>query len=389
MLLFGFSFLVRSDDSPNDFRINQGWALEHPKNRINGLVLTGEAGQPTSASLRLSEIHRTVRRGDTFSGIVSRLEDISAEEVRFWLKVARVYPNLSRIHPDRGLVFLVDSERAQISGLQYEVSATDVLTLRRDGSEIIGALESLPVTTEVRVTDGRIQTSLYQAAVDGGVPYSVISSFIDIFSWEIDFTRDIRPGYRFRVAYSVTHDSRARGFRGGRVLAAEIQSNRGLLQAVYFEDENGGSGYYAPDGKPLSRAFLRYPLEFTRISSQFMRSRFHPVLGVRKPHLGVDFAAPVGTPVRAIGHGQIEVAHWNGGNGRFVKITHKAGLASSYSHLRSIAPEIRPGAVVQRGQLIGTVGASGLVTGPHLHFALYRKGFYVNPMKFHLPSARG
>jgi murein DD-endopeptidase MepM/ murein hydrolase activator NlpD len=157
--------------------------------------------------------------------------------------------------------------------------------------------------------------------------------------------------------------------------------------AIYFEADDDGGGYYTPEGHSFGRSFLRYPVEFTRISSQFTSSRFHPLLGINRPHLGVDFAAPMGTPVRAIAAGRVEYAGWHGGSGRYVRIDHDSSLESSYSHLHSIAPGVRAGGRVQVGQLIGYVGASGLATGPHLHFALYRDGVYVNPMTVKLPVA--
>lgn len=386
-LLLGFSFLVRTADSSNDFRRDQDWVLERLRNRIEQSVATREEAEVASEPGPFVEVRRTVRRGDTFTGILQGLGEAGPEEARFWVKAARLYPQLARLRPDRDLVFLIDPAEETVSGLQYAISPSEILSLRREDDGIVGAVEKLPTTTEVRVAGGRIETSLYRAAVDGGVPDSVVSSFVDVFSWEVDFTRDVRRGDEFRVAYEVIHDGNGGGLRGGRVLAAEIDTGRRQLQAVYFDDGTERGSYYAPDGKSLGRGFLRYPLEFTRISSQFTRSRFHPVLGVRRPHFGVDFAAPVGTPIRAIGPGRIATAGWKGGNGRFVKIEHHSGIASSYSHLRSIANGIRPGARVERGQVIGTVGASGLATGPHLHFAMYRNGVYVNPMRFQLPSS--
>jgi murein DD-endopeptidase MepM/ murein hydrolase activator NlpD len=238
----------------------------------------------------------------------------------------------------------------------------------------------------VRVASGAIDSNLYASATREGVPESVVSTLVDIFGWEIDFTTDLQPGDTFRVAYEDRPHADGVAARGGRLLAAELNVQGKAWDAIYFEADDDGGNYYSRDGQPFGRALLRYPVEFTRISSQFVSSRFHPVLGVRRPHLGVDFAAPFGTPIRAIAAGRVEYAGWRGGSGRFIKIDHGSGLESSYSHLSSIGREIRPGTQVQVGQMIGKVGASGLATGPHLHFALYRNGVYVNPMTMKLPA---
>ncbi|MGH7818145.1 MAG: M23 family metallopeptidase [Candidatus Binatia bacterium] len=377
-----FSAIVRSADSSSSFRIDHSQVLEGLKARID------ESTPPTAVvAPELREVREVVRRGDTFGHVLRRVAIIADAETSRWLAAGRRYPSLSRLQPDHVFTFLVPSGTDRLAGLQYEISADSMLVMREDGDRIVADVERLPRMLDVRVASGTIETNLYAAAIRRGVPDSVISAIVDIFSWDIDFTSDLRSGDTFRVAWEETHDGSGGRVERGRVLAAEVGSRNRFLQAVYFEAADEGGNYYDTTGRPLGRAFLRYPLEFTRISSQFTSSRFHPVLGVRRPHLGVDFAAPIGTPVRAIGSGRARYAGWKGGSGRFVKIDHGSGLESSYSHLKSIGRGLRAGARVQMGEVIGTVGASGLATGPHLHFALYRKGVYVNPMKVQLPTS--
>ncbi|MGH7857474.1 MAG: peptidoglycan DD-metalloendopeptidase family protein [Candidatus Binatia bacterium] len=377
-----FSAIVRSADSSSRFEIDQAEVLEGLKARIEESTPPTVIGAP-----ELREVREAVRRGDTFGHVLRRVAIIGDSEISRWLAASRKHPSLSRLQPDHVFTLVVPSGTDRLAGLQYEISPDSMLVMREDGDRILAHVERLPRMLDVRVATAAIESNLYASAVRAGVPDSVISSVVDIFGWEIDFTSDLRIGDSFRVAWEQYHDGNGGRVASGRVLAAELVSLKRSLRAVYFEAADDGGSYYDPTGRPFSRAYLRYPVEFTRISSQFTHSRFHPVLGVRRPHLGVDFAAPIGTPVRAIGGGKVRYAGWKGGSGRFVKIDHGAGLESSYSHLKSIGGGIRAGARVQMGQVIGSVGASGLATGPHLHFALYRNGIYVNPMKVALPAA--
>ena len=228
------------------------------------------------------------------------------------------------MQPGRHFAFLLPSGTDQLAGLQYEVSPEATLVMRKDGDEITAQVERLPRMVDTRVVSGVIESSLYAAAARRGVPDSVISSLVDIFGWEIEFSSDLESGDTFRVAYEEKRDAVGRA-QGGRVIAAEVVVGGKRWDAVYFEDADDGGSYYTPEGKPFGRAFLRYPLEFTRITSQFTSSRFHPLLGISRPHLAVDFAAPIGTPVRAIASGRVVYAGWNGGSGRYIRIDHGSG----------------------------------------------------------------
>jgi murein DD-endopeptidase MepM/ murein hydrolase activator NlpD len=202
-----------------------------------------------------------------------------------------------------------------------------------------------------------------------------------VFGWELDLESGLRAGDSFRVLYEniwLTGESRP---ETGKVLAAQLTTRGRLYTAVYFEDADGRGGYYRPDGHPVSRELLRYPVEFTEITSEFSRRRRHPITRRARPHLGVDFAAPVGTPVRAVADGNVSEAGWDrSGLGRCVRVTHPSGLASTYGHLSRVAAGLATGSRVERGQVVGWVGATGLATGPHLHFSLHREGEYVDPL---------
>jgi murein DD-endopeptidase MepM/ murein hydrolase activator NlpD len=277
---------------------------------------------------------------------------------------------------------------AELSLLKPElpIDPSEMLVPREDSSGWAVMHAAAPLERRVRTAAGEIVTTFARAAAAAGVPEVVVSQVADVLGWEFDFTKDLEPGARFRIAYEerVQHGARI----DGRLLAAEIQSGGKWHDVYYFAPERGQAGYYDGDGRALGTAFLRYPVAYTRISSGFMARRFHPVLRVHRPHYGVDFAAPIGTPVRAVASGIVERAGWYGGNGRFVKLRHDAAHKTGYAHLSGIAPGIRAGMLVTKGQTIGYVGMSGRATGPHLHFAMYIDGRYADPLKAELPRSR-
>ena len=234
--------------------------------------------------------------------------------------------------------------------------------------------------------EGEITSSLFEAIAAQDEGESLIMDFADIFAWEIDFFMDPQPGDRFRIV--VEKDYVGETFaRYGRILYAEYQSAGRRREAIYYQGDRKRGDYYNADGQSLRKAFLRSPLKFTRISSGYSRNRKHPILGVRRPHLGIDYAAPTGTPVWAIGDGTVILCGWNGGYGKQVIIRHRNGHESMYGHLSRFGPGIRKGKTVQQKQVVGYVGSTGLSTGPHLDFRLRRNQAFVNPLRQISPRA--
>jgi murein DD-endopeptidase MepM/ murein hydrolase activator NlpD len=199
-----------------------------------------------------------------------------------------------------------------------------------------------------------------------------------IFAWQIDFSRDLRTGDEFRILYErlVRPDGTA---RSGRVLSAQFNVNSRDYEAYAFVPGNSSEDYFDRAGESLRRAFLRAPLQYRRISSAFSTSRFHPVLGVNRPHHGIDYAATTGTPVRATADGTIRRAGWDNGYGNVIDISHTRGYQTRYAHLQRFASGIRPGGRVQQGDVIGYVGMTGLATGPHLHYEFHSNGRPIDP----------
>ena len=247
-----------------------------------------------------------------------------------------------------------------------------------------GAEGPTPAPAGVRVAIGKVFVSLPLSARLARVPQSVVSQLSDAIDRNLALRHEIPSGAEFRLAYTQSSDAAAGG--DYQLLALQIEGRDRWHDSYYFADRDGG-GFFDRAGRRTGRIHSRFPVQFTRISSGFSEARFHPLLNVTRPHYGVDFAAPVGTPVRAVARGRVLEAGWQGGNGRFVKLRHHGEIVTGYAHLVRIVPSVHPGARVRRGQIIGYVGASGLATGSHLHFVVYRDGQYVDPLRVRFPGA--
>jgi murein DD-endopeptidase MepM/ murein hydrolase activator NlpD len=348
----------------------------------------GEAESGTSIlpGAEIREVNEIVKSGDTLPAIFHRL-GIADGDVTHWMTAAKRHRSLVDLEPAHALAFLLPRGTDRLAALQYEIADDAVLVLHEDHGAITGRVERLPSLAVAQVVAGTIESSFYASARRAGVPDSVISRFVDIFGWDVDFRCDVRRGDSFRISYETEDPDANPPATTQRIVAAELIVQGRVWRAVRFEAEDEGPRYYSPEGRPYGRAFLRYPLEFSRISSIFADARMHPILRIVRPHHGVDFAAPFGTPIRAIGAGTVSMAHWDGGFGRTVRIDHGVGLSSQYSHMSKIAQGIHAGVRVKAGQVIGTVGATGLATGPHCHFALWRNGTYIDPLTAELPAA--
>ena len=398
-----------SDGPPSGARkggLLSEYALAWIKQR-NGLL--AYAPQPdrngggTRPALALDDAERVTHKlksGEHLWGVLRRyvLDD---GERRLWLTAVQQHKQVrklgtgSRIHMyfeapanGNGNGAAGSKGAGRIQALEVALRSNLRLTWYRGEQGILFYRDEVPYRQEVKSVSGRIAEgsgSLYASAKRAGVDVGVISRIVDILGWDIDFRRDLRSGDAYRVLYR-------RKFRPGNagsvevhVLAVEFVNRGRKHTAVYFEGADGAGHYYDARGRSVSRSFLRYPLEFRRISSRFSKSRFHPVLKVRRPHLGVDFAARTGTPVRSVGDGRVTHAKWKGGYGRMVEVTHGTAMKTRYAHLRRYGPGIRRGVSVKKGQTIGYVGCSGLCTGPHLHFEMWQNDRYIDPLRAKIP----
>jgi len=331
------------------------------------------------------EVHHTIRSGETISQVLAEL-GVDALEIDQWVKAAAKKHSLNRIYAGQDVRLLIHGPKTQLLRLQLEANSQQMLVAERTADGVQARLEQIRYEDGIRVAGAEIDHSLYMAAQSQAVPDKIISDMAEVLGWDINLGRELVPGSRFRVVYEEKTRVDTGEVSAGRLLAVELTNRSKKYEGFYFKTPDGSrSGYYDRKGESLGRAFLRYPVAFSRISSQFTTKRFHPVLKRNIPHYGVDFAAATGTPVRAVADGKVLKAGWYGGNGRFVKLRHDSVYESGYAHLSRIASSVREGRSVKQGQIIGYVGSTGLATGPHLHFALYRYGKYIDPLHTKLP----
>ena len=279
------------------------------------------------------------------------------------------------------------SPEGDITGLRKKLDKGSVLLLDGNSTAGYSATITEPAVDQVSKTaSGVIYSSLAVDARLHNVPAEVVDGLIDLLGGTIEFRRDIQPGDTFSVTYMEHQAEDGRIVKNGPITSASIVSQGRLHAAIGYAGKDGKIRYYDKEGKPLGNYFLRYPLKFSRISSVFTDSRLHPILGVKRPHHGVDFAAPVGTPVRAVGPGSVVYAGNGGYAGNMVQIKHNSKYSTAYLHLSKIKSGLKKNSLVQRGEVIGYVGSTGLSTGPHLDFRLTVNNKYVNPLQVGLPQ---
>ena len=338
-----------------------------------------------SASNATESYWREVRieRGDTIASILQRLQidDASASQVLQRTSEARL---LSRLIPGR-TIRAHTTAAGQLLALRY-LNGTQLLKIDREGDALVVSEGAAEVETRLHMRSGEIRSSLFAATDAAGMSDAVASQIAEVFSTDIDFHRDLRKGDRFAAVYEVQYHQ-GELVKTGRLLSAEFVNNGKTFQAVWFQNPDGEGGYYTPDGKNIRKAFLRSPLEFSRISSGFTISRFHPVLQTWRAHKGVDYAAPTGTRVRATGDGIIEFVGRQGGYGNLVVLRHQSKYTTWYGHLSGFAPGMQKGKRIVQGDVIGFVGSTGIATGPHLHYEFRTNDVHQDPLRVAMPPA--
>jgi murein DD-endopeptidase MepM/ murein hydrolase activator NlpD len=328
----------------------------------------------------------TLNNGQTLSGLLLEA-GLPNDQVHAALaSLSRRY-NLRNLPVGQRVAFLYKENEAT----QRPDSFEGMFFQTRDDKEIKVTRTESAYRTEVadRVLFGRkavaigtIRSSLFQSAAQAGLPEGLVIPYVELFAWDLDFTRDIRAGDRFEVLFEQMYDSEGNLVRNGDILAARFTSPRFTYEA--FRAANGQ--YYDRNGESKERMLLRTPLKFSRISSHFNPNRRHPISGYTRAHRGTDFAAPTGTPIKAAGHGRIEQIGWNGGYGKYIRIRHNTVYQTAYAHLHNFARGMHQGKRVRQGEVIGYVGTTGASTGPHLHYELHRNGVAVDAMKVKLPN---
>ena len=325
-----------------------------------------------------------IQRGDTIASLLNRLQVEDEAAVNF-IRSAKHAKTLYQLIPGRS-VRAQTSEDGELIALRYIASDSTLLSVDRDGTGFKATEQAAPLDTRVAMKSGEIRSSLFGATDAAGVPDAIATQMAEAFSSDIDFHLDIRKGDRFTVLYE-THFSQGEPIKTGRMLAAEYVNQGKVFHAIYFKDREGREGYYTPDGKNLRKAYLRSPLEFSRITSGFSSARLHPVLQTWRAHKGVDYGAPTGTRIRATADATVAVAGKQGGYGNVIILQHGGNISTVYGHLSAFSKGLRQGARVRQGDVIGYVGSTGMATGPHLHYEFRVAGVQRNPLTVPMPQA--
>ncbi len=327
----------------------------------------------------------TVDSGDTLSTIFEKA-GLGYSDVLKVLDLGDEARRLERIRPGDKLVLMMD-DAENFAGLKYDLSSESELSIfRSEGDQLVAEITDLPSETRLVSAGGTIKGSLYQSAIATGVPPAQIMQLAEVFGWKVDFLRDVRDGDQFRLIYEVRERDGER-LGTGQLVAAEFVNRGERVQAVRYASPNGTSGYYEPDGSSLERGFLRYPVEFSRISSNFNPKRLHPIHNTVRPHNGVDLAAPTGTPVKSAASGRVTFVGWKHGYGKVVQVRHDAKHETLYAHLSGFKGNLKRGASIDKGTIIGFVGMTGAATGPHLHYEFKVHNKALDPLKVDLPEA--
>ena len=328
-----------------------------------------------------------IMRGDTVASLLARLGVQDDAAFRFLRHDRTAQAVFQQLHPGKSVTAYVGAN-GELQTLIYPLKGTDrALFVERRGDSFQASEQALQLETQVQMKSGEINYSLFGATDAAGVPDSVAIQLTDIFGGDIDFHHDLRRGDRFTVIFeSLTHFGKP--VRTGRILAAEFINQGRAYRAFWFADADGKGGYYDAEGKSLRKAFLRSPLDFSRITSGFSAVRFDPILHKWQAHKGIDFGAPIGTRVKSTADGVVDFVGNQKGYGRVVILRHQGRYTTLYAHLSRFAAGLRKGVRVTQGEVIGYVGESGWATGPHLHYEFRINGVYKNPLTVALPGAR-
>ncbi|MDB6087546.1 MAG: hypothetical protein JWN85_330 [Gammaproteobacteria bacterium] len=331
----------------------------------------------------LSTSNVIVNHNDTLDGIFRRLK-LSLSDLASLRGLPGLKARLDSLRPGESLRLL--HRDGSLFGLERRLNEAQTLKVVRDPSGLKADVLQNPLEARARTVRGVINSSLFEAVEAAGGRDQTAVALADIFGWDIDFVLDIQPGDSFVVSYQELYQDGVY-VKDGPIQAALFINQGRQYRAVRYVDPEGNAHFYTPDGRSMHKAFLRTPVEFTRISSRFNSARLHPILNTIRAHKGVDYAAPIGTPVRAAGDGRIRYAGPKGGYGNVVEIEHTRSIVTVYGHLSRFAKGTRVGQHVTQGTVIAYVGMTGLATGPHLHYEYRVNGAFKNPQTVSLPDA--
>jgi murein DD-endopeptidase MepM/ murein hydrolase activator NlpD len=343
--------------------------------------------QPTPEPGRWLE--ETVASGDSLALIFERL-GLTPQELHQLTHSSEHAEQLTTIKPGESLRIRLDHQD-RLQELVYQPNPVETLhfTTSEEGFESRSETKELKQRRGYR--SGTIESSFYLSAQKAGLSDGLIMDLATIFGWDIDFALEIRKGDSFSVVYEedfIENFVEGNKYGNGRIVAAEFSNQGRIYRAIRYEKDDGDYDYYSPDGRSMRKAFLRAPVDFRRISSRFAKERYHPVLGKKRPHRGVDYAAATGTPIKAAGDGKVIFRGKKNGYGNTVIIKHGSEYTTLYAHMSRFRGSVKKGTKVRQGEIIGYVGKTGLATGPHLHYEFRINGRHKNPLTVKLPASK-
>jgi murein DD-endopeptidase MepM/ murein hydrolase activator NlpD len=336
--------------------------------------------------------HVEIAPGDTLMAVMLRSGSDRSTAHAAITALAKSY-DPRRLRPGQELTLLFDPMAATngnpvLIQLAFAPSVEQEIQVSlNDAGRFISKTIDKPLETRLHRAEGTIDDSLYLAAKRAGMPAGMIVELIRIYSFDVDFQRDIQPGDRFEVLFEALYDERGEFAKYGDIQYAKLHVRKTDLPLYRFIMRDGEADYFNNDGHSVRKALMKTPIDGARLTSRFGRRR-HPILGYRKMHRGIDFGAPRGTPIMAAGNGVVEVAGWNGGYGRYLRIRHNGRYKTAYGHLSKFRRGIRKGKRVKQGQIVAYVGSTGRSTGPHLHYEILVNNKRINPLRLKLPTGK-
>ncbi|MCX5895452.1 MAG: M23 family metallopeptidase, partial [Proteobacteria bacterium] len=334
--------------------------------------------QPEHIISSINTYHHTCKKSETFYRILHTI-GFSGPQIAGLVEASGSIYSLAKIKPGQNITLTCNRSTREIMALQYEIDFKSQLLLKRSAHGFTAQLQDIPLSSELKRMSLEIKNSLYEDGISAGLSPQKILELTDIFPWDIDFFADLRRDDTCKILYEEKKRD-GKIVAEGKILAAEIMKNGIVYQAFYYESPKEKGAYYDAQGKSMQKQFLKSPLRFRRISSGFSKNRFHPILQEYRPHYGIDYAAPAGTPIEAVADGTVICAGWREGYGNYIEIRHAGTCVSSYGHLSTFVRGIKKRRTVNQGEVIAYVGATGLATGPHLDFRITINGKFINPL---------
>jgi murein DD-endopeptidase MepM/ murein hydrolase activator NlpD len=345
--------------------------------QIRAVAGDSEVSSPEKVEQTHETFFHTIRRGTTIATLWKDIKGAPRAVHSFVSAFSSKQPALKA-----GEVVSVTRKGDEVIELRRELGAGATLVISGGSDEgYVPRVEQAKIKTRERRVTGVIYSSLVDAATSADLPYALVDDFVDLFGSRVEFRKDLQVGDSFTVTFDEKVLENGKVIDTGTIKAASLYLSGEMFAVVRDVAADGAVRYFDEKGQMPTKSFLRYPVQFTRIGSMFSTARFHPVLHITRPHNGVDFSAPIGTPVRTVGDGVVVYSGYTATTGYMVRIAHDSRYTTEYMHLSKIDPSAKKGARVQRGNVIGNLGNTGLSTGPHLHFGLFDKGNYVDPMK--------